>query len=476
MRDFTLMEELIIFSIIALYIAFTGWLTIRLRSKTSEQFMVASRAMPASIIGILLMSEFIGAKSTVGTAQEAFGFGMAAAWSVIGASIGFLAFALIFVRKLYNTGEYTISGALAQKFGRSTMLTVSAIMIYALILVNVGNYISGAAAFATIMKIDLFWGTLIIAAVSTFYFAFGGLKGVAYVTILHSGVKIFGIIAIVCVAWGLTGGPTPMVEQMPKFYFTWDGNVGFTKIFAWVIGTVGAIFSTQFIVQAISSNKTANDARRSCFYAFFLCFPIGLALAYIGVSAKFLYPDMNSVYALPIFLKVMNPVMAGLVTTSLVASVFVSVSTVALAIASLMVRDFYVPMFNPTPEREMKMTRIFSLIIGFVPLFFVFLFPQILTLSFFTRALRLSVSVVALMAFYLPYFRSSVGANTAIISAAVITSVWFFLDNPYGIDNMYVALLVPAIVLIGEKIINPRGGPGKMKVADVPVKAATSKA
>ena len=32
------------------------------------------------------------------------------------------------------------------------MLTVSLIMIYALLLVNVGNYISGAAAIATVMK------------------------------------------------------------------------------------------------------------------------------------------------------------------------------------------------------------------------------------------------------------------------------------------------------------------------------------
>jgi POT family proton-dependent oligopeptide transporter len=38
---------------------------------------------------------------------------------------------------------------------------------------------------------------------------------------------------------------------------------------------------------------------------------------------------------MPIFLQDMNPWLAGLVTTSLVASIFVSVSTVALAIASV---------------------------------------------------------------------------------------------------------------------------------------------
>ena len=43
--------------------------------------------------------------------------------------------------------------------------------------------------------------------------------------------------------------------------------------------------------------------------------------------------------------------LAATVATSLVASVFLGVSAVALAIASLVVKDFYVPIFKPTPER-----------------------------------------------------------------------------------------------------------------------------
>jgi SSS family solute:Na+ symporter len=125
MIEFGTFDTGIIIAMVVAYIAFTSWLTVRLRSKTNDQFMTASRALPAAVVGVLLMSEFVGAKSTVGTAQEAFIAGSAAAWSVLGASLGFLLFGLFFVRTLYNTGEYTISGAIAQRFGRSTMLTVS---------------------------------------------------------------------------------------------------------------------------------------------------------------------------------------------------------------------------------------------------------------------------------------------------------------------------------------------------------------
>ena len=84
MNTFTSQDTLIIVGIVIAYIVFTTWLTFRLRSKNSGDFMEGSRAMPAFLVGILLMSEYIGAKSTIGTAQAAFEGGIAASWSVLG--------------------------------------------------------------------------------------------------------------------------------------------------------------------------------------------------------------------------------------------------------------------------------------------------------------------------------------------------------------------------------------------------------
>ncbi|CAE1142047.1 sodium:solute symporter family protein [Serratia rhizosphaerae] len=463
MKEFTAEGTLIIVSIVVVYILFTTWLTYRLRSKSSGDFMEGSRAMPAFIVGVLLMSEYIGAKSTIGTAQAAFEDGFAASWSVIGAAIGFPLFGLLLVKRIYNTGKITISGAIAEKYGNSTKNIISLIMIYALLLVNVGNYVSGAAAISTVLKVNLPVAALITAVVSTFYFAFGGMKGMAWVTLLHSAIKYFGILVILGVALHMTGGITPMVEQMPDFYWTWDGNIGASTIVAWLIGTIGSIFCTQFVIQAISSTKSAASAKRATWIAFLFCLPIAIAIAIIGVAAKFLHPNIDSLYALPVFLQDMSPWLAGLVTTSLVASIFVSVSTVALAIASLIVKDFYVPYRNPTPEREFKMTRWLSLLIGFLPLIFVLLVPEVLKLSFFTRAIRLSISVVAVVAFYLPFFKSARGANAGLIGACVMTSVWYLLGDPFGINNMYIALITPAVIMGIDMLLPGKAAGAKVK-------------
>ena len=100
------------------------------------------------------------------------------------------------------------------------------------------------------------------------------------------------------------------------------------------------------------------------------------------------------------------------------------------------------------------MTRVVSLVVAFVPLIFVFFVPEILRLSFFTRALRLSISIVALIGFYLPMFRSGRGATLGLLASAVATSLWYVFDNPYGIDNMYIAAVTPIVVMLAERLVS----------------------
>ena len=454
MGTFSSGDTAIIIAMVIAYIGWTSWLTVRSRSRTASEFMVGGRTLPATVVGILMLSEFIGAKSTVGTAQGAFESGMAASWAVLSAAFAFPLFGWLLAKRLYNTGEFTISGAIFKRYGKSTQLVVSLIMIYALLLVNVGNYSSGAASIAVVLKTDLPVAACVIAAVSTFYFAFGGMKSLAYVSLIHSAVKYLGVLVVLGVALQLKGGLSPMVQALPASYFSWDGELGATTIVAYFIGTLGSVFSTQYIIQAIASTPNADAARRSTFIAAGLAIPVSLALGLIGVAARYLYPHMDSLYALPVFLQSMNVWLAGFVTVALVASIFISVSTVALAISSLVVRDFYVPLCQPTPEREFLATRRMALLIGFIPLVFVFFAPGLLQLSFFTRALRLSISIVAMIGFYLPFFSSNRGATAGLLAATGTTTIWYLLDNPYGIDNMYIALATPALVIFIDKLFH----------------------
>src|ERR1700742_1762924 len=262
--------------LVAIYMSVTTWLTVRYRAKTSEDYMVAARSVPSIVIGVLMMSEFIAPKSTIGVAQAAFESGMAAAWAVASVSIGFLLFGWGFAKRLYASGEYTISAAIAKKYGRSTQLTVSLIMIYALLLVLVAQYVSGAAVLASAFGLSLTTSSMLIAAVSTFYCIIGGQNSTAYVSLMHTLFKMLGVLIVLGVALYMSGGVAPVVEKLQPVYFTWDGSIGLTTIIAWTIASIGAIFSTQYIIQAISSLKRAEDVRTACNISAFLCVPISL--------------------------------------------------------------------------------------------------------------------------------------------------------------------------------------------------------
>lgn len=456
MESFGTTETAIVIGMIALYILGTSLLTTKLRSKDSSEFMVGGRATPAVVIGVLMMSEFIGSKSTIGVAQAAFDSGIAAMWAVLTAALAFLLFGKFMAGRLYATGEVTISGAIAQRYGRTAQLIVSLIMIYALLLVNVGNYVSGAAAIATVTKTSLPTAAFLIAIVSTFYFALGGMKSIAYVSLLHTGLKYVGVFIILGTALYMSKGMGPAMDKLPAYYFTMDGHIGWGSIVAFFIGNVGAVFTTQFIMQAISATKSPGAAKNSAYISAVLCIPISIALGLIGVIAKFLFPEMKSLFALPIFMQHMNVYLAATVAVSLVASVFLGVSTVALAIASLVVKDFYVPIAKPTPERELQVTRLLSVAIGFLTLVFVFFAPGLLKLSFFTRALRLSLAVVAMIGFFMPFFNGSRGAIIGLVASVVGTTIWYLMGDPFGIDNMYVALAIPAVVIVVEKLFHWR--------------------
>lgn len=446
--------SLIILVVVALYIIVTAYLSYKWSGHSNADFMQGSKGIPYFVVAVMIFSNYNGIMAVIGTPQRAFTSGVSASWSLIAAAIGFFMYGCFFVKKLYNTGSFTISGAIKEKYGRSTQLLVSLIMIYAMLMLNLNTYISGASVLHEILNTNLPVSMLLIAIVSTIYFSIGGMKSVSKTTMVHTFMKYLGVLIILIVALMMTHGMKPIITKLPKFYFTSTGKVGTATIIGWILTSIGAIFSTQTIAQAVSSTKSAKDAQKSAFWAAILVIPFGIALGIIGVSAKFLFPSINGLYALPVFLSHMNTFWASLSSIGLLAGVFVGVSSCGLAIVALIVNDFYVPHWKPEPKEQLKMTRVISVVVGLLPLIFMFYTPNILALSFFAKALRVSIAIVAVIAFYLPSFDSTVSANVALITTTILTTIWYILGDPLGIDDTYIAIFTPLIIMLLGRLVS----------------------
>ena len=85
----------IMLSVVVTYIFLTVLLSLWTKkfTSTTSRFMTGGRDMGVFVIGVLMMSEFIGTAATMGTAEAAFGKGISAAWNLVSMCLAFGLFA-----------------------------------------------------------------------------------------------------------------------------------------------------------------------------------------------------------------------------------------------------------------------------------------------------------------------------------------------------------------------------------------------
>lgn len=404
--------------------------------------------VPAVLVGLMLMSEFIGTSASVGTAQEAYRFGISASWNIIALGAGFLFYAYFLAGKYKESGHNTISAVFAEVYGPQTKIATSLVMILALQIVAVALYAGGGAILSGLLAVDRTLATVICGIVAVLYVFMGGMKSVVYTNVIHSLVKYIGI--GLALYFGLTkaGGFHALQARLPGEMFSWT-NVGWSQILAWFIAGVGATFSTQYVIQAINTVETQQKAKAASLYTALLLVPFGIATALIGMCSLALYPNIKSINAFSALIADMDGVMAGVVAAGLAASLFGTIAAISVATATLLYKDFYTRFVTKDGDekRSLNFIRITTIVVGLLPILLAIYTPNVLQMTFLAKAIRASLSVLVLLVFYAPWFGTKTGALFSILSSLVATVAWFMMGNPFGVDNAYVALVVPLIVM-----------------------------
>ncbi|BAI74635.1 solute:Na+ symporter (plasmid) [Azospirillum sp. B510] len=421
-------------------------------ANTAHNFTSGGTTYPALLVGFLLMSEFIGTTASVGTAQAAYKWGISAAWNLAALGIGFVLYAFLFARKFKDLGENTISGVMAKTYGKGTKLATSIIMIAALQIVAISVYASGGAVLAGLLKIDRATAIVITGVVAALYVSMGGMRSVIYTNVMHAIVKYIGILVATAFALSQVGGMGELRARLPAEMFAID-TAGWPQIFAWILAGTGAVFSTQYVLQAISTVDNAAKAQRASLYTALLLVPFGLAAALCGMCASLMFPKINALQAFPMVVSQMDSLMAAVVVAGLAGSLFGTISAISIGTATLLYKDFYLPAVHKTDavtaadSRALMFVRIASTVVCLLPIPLAIFAPDVLKVTFLAKSLRLTLAVLVLFIFYAPQFGTPKGALTSILLSLVLTIGWYLAGDPYGIDNAYVALVIPLIVM-----------------------------
>jgi SSS family solute:Na+ symporter len=364
------------------------------KSKTSEQFMVAGRSIPAWAAGIAVMSAYTSSISYIAVPGKAFD----ANWHPI-------IFALSAIPVAWFVAEYVVPyyrknkiisvfGYLEEKMG--IWARVYASLSFVLFMVGrtaVILYLS-SLLLSQFVATDIRWLILIIGLVTILYTLMGGMEAVIWTDVMQSIIMIGGIlIAAYILTKDVFAGSEPLIRNaLEANKFSWGdltfslkGRTVLVMIIYGVTENLRNLMADQNYTQKYSSVGTLKKARRSIWIAVLLYLPLTAIFLYIGTTLYAFYsgdihilPDTitKGDQVFPYFIAHEIPTgIKGLIIAAILAASMSTIDSALNCSATVLFVDYYKKFFKPdaTEKESVNFLRLMTVIWGVLGIAFALL-------------------------------------------------------------------------------------------------------
>ena len=297
---FDVMDYVIFFGYILGIVILGLWVsrTKKGHEKNSEDYFLASKALPWWAIGSSLIAANISAEQFIGMSGSGYAIGLAMASYEWTAAVALIIIAKYFLPIFLKRNIYTMPQFLEHRFDNRvrTVLAVFWILLY--IFVNLTSVLYlGALFMQTLFGINQIRGIIILASFSALYSIYGGLKAVAWTDVIQVVFLIGGGILTTVLALnhlsdgtGIINGFSILLDDVPeKFHMIIekgqlmipDGNGGVKD--AWMdlpglsvligglwIGHFAYWGCNQYITQKAIAAKSLREAQKGLLFAGYL--------------------------------------------------------------------------------------------------------------------------------------------------------------------------------------------------------------
>jgi len=344
----------------------------RRKCRTSEQFMVADRTIPAWAAGLAVMSAYTSSISYIATPGKAFDSNwhpMIFALCIFPVAWLVCKYAVPYYRKARLISVYSFLEERLGSWGR-------AYGAFAFVLYMIGRVAVILYLASLLLEIFVPWNIAVvivaIGLITIVYTLLGGMEAVIWTDVMQSIIMIAGIIfCAVSLSISVFSGPEPLIQAAVdnhKFSF---GSLKFTLASqqhlsdrtVWVMLLYGitealrSLLADQNYVQKYCSVPTERDAKRSIWIAMLIYIPLTAIFLYIGTALFAFYspgghelgPEITKgEQVFPYFIA--NEVPAGLKGLIIAAIIAAAMSTVDSALncsATVLLLDFYKRYLKP---------------------------------------------------------------------------------------------------------------------------------
>lgn len=216
------------FLIVVAYIVITtflGWyLTSRAKARNDiNSFFVGKKELSWILVMFVMFGECIAGASSIGAAQTSYKMGLSAVWTNWGQCLGIIVFVLT-VSKLYRTaghyGKYSVPEAYQFRFGsqRCRVVVMAIVVIVYTILYALQPKAAGAIL-SPMLGVNIKVCAWVMAAIFVLQ-ALSGLKGIAWMNVVHSSVLFLGCLIVMLLSWNKAGGISAVYENLNASYLS----------------------------------------------------------------------------------------------------------------------------------------------------------------------------------------------------------------------------------------------------------------
>jgi SSS family transporter len=362
--------------------------------------------------------------------------------------IGRFAIVILFLPHYFRGELFTAYQVLHQRFGVATKQTASLMF---LITRNLGDglrlYLT-AVVLMHVSGLDLSLCVLVMGITTIIYTFAGGMRSVVWTDCIQFGVYILGaVLAAWVILAGLPGGWKQLADFAAKHhkFRLLDFSFSLTENFTFWSGLVGGAFLTlgthgtdQLMVQRYLAARSRKEAGRAlglsglvvfAQFALFLLIGVGLACYYDGLGITFAKND-------EVFARfIVDRLPVGVVGVTLAAVFAAAMSTLSSSLnssATVLVNDFYLPLFKepPSPRNLLRASRGLTVVFGLIQVGVGIagrhlresVINNVLAIASFTTGLTLGL-------FFLGVFTRRVSQSAALLGllggATLLTIVWY---------------------------------------------------
>lgn len=328
-------------------------------TRDSNDYFLASKALPWWAVGALLIAANISAEQIVGMAGSGYAIGLAIASYEWMAGATLLIVGKFFLPIFLHNRIYTMPQFLEQRYGGSIRTIMAVFWLALYIFVNLTSIIwLGSIAVNQVAGVDQNIALVALGAFAVLYQLRGGLKAVALTDIVQVTLLVFGGLLISALTLrtiggdaGMIGGFAELTRRVPDhFDMILSPDNPHYKELPGIAVLVGGMWIAnlsywgfnQYIIQRALAAKSLPEAQKGIVFAAFLKLLMPLVIVLPGIAAVVLAPDLAKPdQAYPAMLRLLPPGLLGLVFAALIAAIVASTASKINAIATIFTLDLY---------------------------------------------------------------------------------------------------------------------------------------